>query len=134
MATWQLEAGRGDADLLLEAAHETYRARDMAGTARLAAGAWDIRPDATAGYLLGTAIGFLGRQEEADAILTAATELADDDEEYTRLVLSHSSVLSAGLGMPDAAIELLVRADAHVTSSAPEPLSSAAGASPGVPR
>ena len=117
VATWQLEAGLGDPALLLEAAHETYRARDMAGTARLAAGCWDIRPDATAGYLLGTAIGFLGRQDEADAILAAATELATDDEEYTRLVLSHSSVMSAGLGTPEAAIELLVRADAHVASS-----------------
>jgi DNA-binding CsgD family transcriptional regulator len=117
VATWQLEAGHGDADLLLQAAHRTYRARDMAGTARLAAGAWDIRPDATAGYLLGTALGFLGRQDEADAILTAATELAVNDEEYTRLVLSHSSVLSAGLGMPGAAIELLAAGDGRVNSA-----------------
>ena len=116
VATWQLESGHGDADLLLQAAHETYRARDMAGTARLAAGAWDIRPDATAGYLLGTALGFMGRQDEADAILTAATKLAVNDEEYLRVVLSHSSVLSAGLGMPDAAIALLAAGDARVTS------------------
>jgi DNA-binding CsgD family transcriptional regulator len=116
VATWQLEAGRADADLLIQAAHETYRARDMAGTARLAAGAWDTRPDATSGYLLGTAIGFMGRQDEADAVLKAATELATNDEEYTRLVLSHSSVLSAGLGMPHAAIALLASADSHVGS------------------
>ena len=114
VATWQLEAGRGDATLLLGAAHETYRARDMAGTARMAAGAWDVRPDATSGYLLGTAIGFMGRHDEADAILTAATELATNDEDYTRLVLAHSSVLSAGLGMPDAAIDLLAGAAEHV--------------------
>jgi DNA-binding CsgD family transcriptional regulator/tetratricopeptide (TPR) repeat protein len=116
LATWQLEAGQGDADLLLQAAHRTYRARDMAGTARLAAGAWDIRHDATAGYLLGTALGFLGRQDEADAILRAATELAVNDEEYTLLVLSHSSVLSAGLGMPDTAIALLAAGDGRVSS------------------
>ena len=115
IATWQLEAGQADPDLLLQAAHETYRARDMAGTARLAAGAWDARPDATAGYLLGTAIGFMGRQDEADAILQAATALATTDEERVRLVLSHSSVLSAGLGMPDAAIALLLAADERVT-------------------
>ena len=114
VATWQLEAGHGDAELLLKAAHETYRARDMAGTARLAAGAWDIRPDATAGYLLGTAIGFTGRHVEADAILGAATELAADDDEFARLVLAHSSVMSAGLGMPDAAIALLAAADERV--------------------
>ena len=114
VATWGLEAGRGDPDLLLKAAHETYRAKDMAGTARLAAGAWDLRPDARTGYLLGTAIGFLGRQDEADAILAAATELATNDEEYTRLVLAHSSVLSAGLGMPDAAIALLATAAERV--------------------
>jgi DNA-binding CsgD family transcriptional regulator len=118
VATWQLEAGTPDADLLLAAAHQTYRARDMAGTARLAAGAWDIRPDATAGYLLGTAIGFMGRQDEADAILSVASDLATNDEEYTRLALSHSSVLSAGLGMPDEAIDLLAKADARVTSEA----------------
>ena len=76
----------------------------------------DIRPDATSGYLLGTAIGFMGRQDEADAILKAATELATTDDEYTRLVLSHSSVLSAGLGMPDAAISLLAAGDVHVGS------------------
>jgi DNA-binding CsgD family transcriptional regulator len=116
VATWQLEAGQGDADLLLQAAHKTYRARDMAGTARLAAGAWDIRPEATGGYLLGTALGFLGRQDEADAILRAATKLAVNDEEYTRLVLSHSSVVSAGLGMPDAAIALLGAGDGRVSS------------------
>ena len=46
-----------DATLLLGAAHETYRARDMAGTARMAAGAWDVRPDATSGYLLGPPSG-----------------------------------------------------------------------------
>jgi DNA-binding CsgD family transcriptional regulator len=116
VATWQLEAGGGDADLLLKAAHETYRARDMAGTGRLAAGAWDAHPDATSGYLLGTAIGFMGRHDEADAILTAATELATNDDDYSRLVLSHSSVLSAGLGMPDAAIALLAAADEHVAA------------------
>lgn len=116
VATWQLEAGSADADLLLRAAHETYRARDMAGTARLAAGAWDARPDATSGYLLGTAIGFMGRHDEADAILAAATDLATNDDEYTRLILSHSSVLSAGLGRPEAAIDLLAAGDARVTS------------------
>jgi DNA-binding CsgD family transcriptional regulator/tetratricopeptide (TPR) repeat protein len=114
VATWQLEAGRGDSELLLSAAQETYRARDMAGTARLAAGAWDIKPDAITGYLLGTAIGFMGRHGEADAILSAATELATNDEDYTRLVLANSSVLSAGLGMPEAAIALLAAADEHV--------------------
>jgi DNA-binding CsgD family transcriptional regulator len=114
VATWQLEAGRGDPQLLLDAAHETYRARDMAGTARLAAGAWDLRPDAISGYLLGTAIGFMGRHGEADAILNAATELATNDEDYSRLVLANSSVLSAGLGMPDAAIDLLAAADKRV--------------------
>jgi DNA-binding CsgD family transcriptional regulator len=114
VATWQLEAGRGDPELLLSAAHETYRARDMAGTARLAAGAWDVQPDATSGYLLGTAIGFMGRHDEADAILSAATELATNDEDYARLVLANSSVLSAGLGMPEAAVALLAAADAHV--------------------
>jgi DNA-binding CsgD family transcriptional regulator len=114
VATWELEAGRGDVDLLRTVAQETYRARDMAGTARLAAGAWDIRPDATIGYVLGTAIGFMGRQEEADAILGAATELATTEDEYARLVLAHSSVLSAGLGMRDAAIALLAGADERV--------------------
>jgi DNA-binding CsgD family transcriptional regulator len=118
VATWRLEAGAPDADLCLRAAHETYRARDMAGTARLAAGAWDIRPDAMSGYLLGTAIGYMGRQDEADAVLKAATELATNDEEYTRLVVSHSSVLSAGLGMPDAAIALLAAGEHHVTTDA----------------
>jgi DNA-binding CsgD family transcriptional regulator len=118
VATWQLEAGTRDADLFSQAAHETYRARDMAGTARLAAGAWDIRPDAMSGYLLGTAVGFMGRQDEADAVLKAATELATTDEEYTRLVVSHSSVLSAGLGMPDAATALLAAGEQRVTSDA----------------
>lgn len=118
IATWQLEAGSADADLLLEAAHQTYRARDMAGTARFAAGAWDARPDATSGYLLGTAIGFMGRQDEADAILAAASDLATNDDEYTRLILSHSSVLSAGLGRPEAAIDLLASGDARVASDA----------------
>ncbi len=119
VATWQLEAGTGDADLLLRAAHETYRAFDMAGTGRLAAGAWDLRPSSTAGQLLATALGYMGRHEEADAILTAVTPLALDDADRARIALAHSTVLTAGLRMYDAGIALLSEAETRLQGDEP---------------
>jgi DNA-binding CsgD family transcriptional regulator len=123
VATWQLEAGSGDADRLQRAATETYHAGDMIGTARLAAGAWDIRPGPDAGLLLATALAYTGRHEEADAIFTASETLAADgvgadDATLARIAIVHAAVLSAGLGQPDAAIQLLTDVEASVKSPA----------------
>ena len=114
VATWQLEAGDGDAALLMRAATETYNAGDMIGTARLAAGSWDVQPTAHAGLLLGTALGYSGRYEESDAIFAAAAGLAGDDATRARVAMVHAAILSAGLGQPEAAIELLAEAEGAV--------------------
>ncbi|MFL5778699.1 MAG: AAA family ATPase, partial [Chloroflexota bacterium] len=118
VATWQLDAGDGDPDLLRRAATETRRAGDMGGTARLAAGAWDLRPDTDVAILLGTALGFSGRFEEADAIFAAAEELATDDPTLTRIAIVHVAILSAGLGQPQAAIALLTETEERVAGPA----------------
>jgi len=115
VATWQLDAGAGDPDLLRRAATETRRAGDMAGTARLAAGAWDLRPGPDIAVLLGTALGFSGRYEEADATFAAGAELADDDATITRIAVVHAAILSAALGQPEAAIALLAEVEDRVT-------------------
>ncbi len=114
VATWQLEAGSGDADLLRRAAGETYRAADMVGTARLAAGAWDIRPAADSGLLLATALAYTGAYAEADAIFSAAAGLAVDDATLTRIAVVHAAILSAGMGQPGVAIELLADVEQRV--------------------
>ncbi|MDP9483584.1 MAG: LuxR C-terminal-related transcriptional regulator, partial [Chloroflexota bacterium] len=116
VATWQLESGAGDPELLRRAATETYRAGDMGSTARLAVGAWDLRPDANLSTLLGTALGYSGRYAEADAIFAAGEELATDDAERTRVAVVHAAILSAGLGQPEAAIELLAETERRVVS------------------
>ena len=118
VATWQLDAGAGDPDLLRRAATETRRAGDMGGTARLAAGAWDLRPDTDVAVLLGTALGFSGRFEEADAIFAAGEELATDDPTLTRIAIIHAAILSAGLGQPTAGISLLTETEDRVTDAA----------------
>jgi DNA-binding NarL/FixJ family response regulator len=117
VVTWQLEAGAGDAASLLRAATETYRAGDMVGTARLAAGAWDRQRTAEAGLLLATALAYSGRYEEADAIFAAGADLASDDAMRTRIAIVHAAILSTGLGQPEAAIELLAATEARVRGS-----------------
>ena len=118
VATWQLDAGVGDPDLLRRAATETRRAGDMGGTARLAAGAWDLRPDTDVAILLGTALGFSGRFEEADAIFAAGEELAADDATLARIAIVHAAILSAGLGQPHAGIALLTQTEERVAGEA----------------
>jgi DNA-binding CsgD family transcriptional regulator/tetratricopeptide (TPR) repeat protein len=118
VATWQLEAGMGDATLLRRAAIETYRAGDMSGTARLAAGTWDITPDAEIATLLATALAYSGRYEEADAIFAAGAELATDEATMTRIAIVHAAILSAGLGQPEAAIALLTDVESRVRDAA----------------
>ena len=118
VATWQLEAGAGDPDLLRRAAGETYRAADMVGTSRLAAGAWDLRPTADTGLLLATALAYSGSYAEADAIFSAASALATDDATRTRIAVVHAAILSAGMGQPAAAIQLLADAEVHVAGAA----------------
>ena len=123
VATWQLEAGSGDADMLQRGATETYHAGDMIGTARLAAGAWDLRPGPDAGLLLATALAYTGHHQEADAIFAASEALAADratadDATLTRIAIVHAAVLSAGLGQPEAAIQLLTDVEGRVESPA----------------
>ncbi len=117
VATWQLEAGTGDPELIHRGASETYRAGDMAGTARLAAGAWDLRPDADVATLLATALAYMGRYEEADAIFAAGADLARDDATLARIAIVHAAILSAGLGQPDAAIQLLTDVEGRVAGA-----------------
>lgn len=115
VATWQLEAGHGDPDLLRRAATETYRAGDMRGTVRLAAGAWDRRPDADVALLLATALAYSGRYEEADATFAAGADLAADDPSLTRLTMVHAAILSAALGQPEAALSVLTDVERRIT-------------------
>jgi DNA-binding CsgD family transcriptional regulator len=107
VATWRLDAGSADAELLGLAAVETYRAGDMTSTARLAAGAWDRQPSGGIGLLLATSLAFTGRYAEADAIFAVARDLAEDEATRVRVVLVHAAILSSGLGRPDEAMTLL---------------------------
>jgi ATP/maltotriose-dependent transcriptional regulator MalT len=117
-ATWQLASGAPDVDLLRRAAAATYRAGDMTATARVASAAWDLAPDAEVGVLLGTALAFLGRYAEADAIFTATTERAGTEALRIRATLVHAAILGTGMGRSDAAMRLLL--DLEASASAEE--------------
>ena len=105
VATWQLEAGTGDPELLRRAATETYRASDMAGTARFAAGAWDLHPDADLATLLATALAYMGRLRGGGRDLRRrARPSRRDDATLDPDPIVHAAIRPAGLGQPDAAI------------------------------
>ncbi len=83
-----------DRELLMRAAEETHAMLDMAGTARMARGAWDRRPDVRSGVLSGVALTLLGRTHEAEAMLAAARDCAGTPVERAIAEVHRSFVLS----------------------------------------
>src|SRR5690606_14967041 len=75
VATWRLDAGRPvDPELLESAAVLARCASDPPLTARLASAAERLDPTLRAGALHGEALHQLGRWQESEAVLGAATE------------------------------------------------------------
>jgi len=114
VASWRLDAGSADAELLARAAAETYRAGDMTSTARLAAGAWDRAPSGGIGLLLATSLAFSGRYAEADAIFAVAREIAEDETTRVRVAHVHAAILASGLGRAEEAMSMLTELERSV--------------------
>lgn len=140
VAIWRLAAGGDvDAGTALRAAEAAYRAGDHATAATLAAAAWEAKPSADAGHLHGLALSRMGRADEAEAALAAATELAfdttshdlsprdadlrdpadhdpDGDRIRTLVVLARTENLFRGCNDADGALALVQAAEATTSS------------------
>jgi DNA-binding CsgD family transcriptional regulator len=86
IATWRLEAtGRGDPDLLLQAARLARYGLSWRQAERLARAALASQPSAAAGLVLGESLYNLGSFDEAEEVLSAASARAVGDEEVVRI-------------------------------------------------
>lgn len=116
IARWCAETGDAiDADVLMKAAREALAALDLDLAAELAGRALDARP-LTAHLLLGEVLRLQARAEEAEAALSVAAALADDDEQIVRIAMWRSTLRAHHAGDPQGAIELLNAAAEHVAS------------------
>lgn len=118
VASWSLDTGEVDRETFLAAAHAAYRVLDMSEAAKYARAAWDAQPDYEAGFLLGSALSYLLRFAEADVILATTAKAASTPDERARALATHSTVLWAGLGLPEAAIDVLSAAAEELTGEA----------------
>jgi DNA-binding CsgD family transcriptional regulator len=117
IATWRLEAtGAADPELLLRAARVARHDRDFATAARLATASLASRPTAIGGLVLGEALHHLGRLEDAEAVLAAATDRTIDDAVLAPLASVRRRNLYVGCGRPDDA-EAIGRAAAATVRS-----------------
>jgi len=105
IATWRLEAtGRGDPDLLLRAAQLARYAQDFHQAAKLSRAALASEPSAAAGLVLGESLYNLGEFDEAEVVLSAATDRAEGDDDVVRIATVRRRNLSRGCLRTDAAV------------------------------
>jgi ATP/maltotriose-dependent transcriptional regulator MalT len=119
LATWRLEAtGRADPGLLLRAARLARYDHDFGQAATLARAALAAEPSAAAGLVLGESLYNLGSFEEAEAVLTAATERAAGDDEVVRVATVRRRNLFRGCRREADAVEVGRAAASRVASTA----------------
>ena len=108
VSAWALEAGvELPTDLILDATREALQAADAERAERLARAALARSPSAEASLLLGESLLARDRFEEADDVLAAAWEVADDDAVRARIVRLRVVALQEGLGRDDDAARVL---------------------------
>jgi ATP/maltotriose-dependent transcriptional regulator MalT len=108
VSAWALEAGvELPSDLILDATSEALQAADPERAERLARAALARSPSAEASLLLGESLLARDRFQEADDVLAAAWELADDDATRARIVRLRVVALQEGLGRGDEAARVL---------------------------
>jgi DNA-binding NarL/FixJ family response regulator len=118
VALWRLDGGGGSPDVLLEGAHEARFAFDIPLAERLARAAHAEQPTAESAHLLGETLDVLGRHEEAEALLAAASDLPADERQRALVAQARSSNLFRGLGRTAEAEAVL--ADALATTTDPD--------------
>ncbi len=117
-ASLRLQSGVNvDRELLMRAAAETHAMLDMAGTARMARGAWDRHPDLRSGLLTGIALTLLGQIHEAEAMLAAARDCAESPLGWAIAEVHRSFVLSQRAGSVAADSEATL--ESHFTGVVP---------------
>jgi DNA-binding CsgD family transcriptional regulator/tetratricopeptide (TPR) repeat protein len=115
-AVWRLEGG-GDirGDLAVTAGRIAFKSGDYDLAVRLAQLAWNAGHTADVGLLLGDALDYAGRHEEADAVLAQASPLADDDAARAAIALRQASNLFRALGRADEADRVIAKAVEQIT-------------------
>lgn len=116
---WRLDGGGDvDPDLVREAALHARFANDLATAARLAAVAFDARPEFTSGYLLSEVLYSLGRSDELAEVLLALDRLAGADDERAMVAAQRAFDLFWHMGEADAAHQALRDGAAQVAGDA----------------
>jgi DNA-binding CsgD family transcriptional regulator len=111
VAVWRLEGGGlADARTSVEAARLAFRSGQYELTARLARAAWERWALPEAAYLLGQALDYLGRNEEAEKMLATAWSQARDDRTRTDIALRRATNLFRTLDRADEADRVLTEA------------------------
>jgi DNA-binding NarL/FixJ family response regulator len=97
VAVWRLDGGGGKPDFIANAARSAFRADDYGLAERLGRAGWELWQRADAALVLGEALDLLGRADEADVILAAASPHATTDQVRTSLAVRRASLLFRSL-------------------------------------
>ena len=116
VAVWRLDGGGGGRlETTLAAARTALKTEDYELTIRLARSAWDRWRSLDAALLLGDALDFAGRSQEALDLLGTASSLATTDPELTKLTMRQASALFISFGDAEGSTRLVDEARAVVT-------------------
>ena len=114
VATWQLEGGTVDPDVLASAANAARFAGDHALAERLARTAWEHGRVFAAASVLIAVLGYLGRHEEAAEWATAIDGQDLTEEQRTSLEILRAETYFWGLGRADDARRVIGDALGHI--------------------
>ncbi len=116
VAVWRLEGGGdGQIEITQAAARTALRMEDYALAVRLSRSVWDKAPSVDTAIVLGEALDFLGQCRDADEVLAAATPMATNDWELTKLSVRRAAALFRSLGEAERADDVIDEAMASVT-------------------
>jgi DNA-binding CsgD family transcriptional regulator/tetratricopeptide (TPR) repeat protein len=94
LATWRLESGsRAEPELLLAAARQAMAVNDTPLTCRICEASWAAAPSIEVGGIYSYALCDLGQFDEADAVLTAAADLVQRDEDRVMVTSIRAELL-----------------------------------------
>ncbi|HEY1827267.1 MAG TPA: helix-turn-helix transcriptional regulator, partial [Acidimicrobiales bacterium] len=113
VAVWRLDGGGGSADAIAAAARRAFRSEDYELAERLGRAGWERWQRTDAAFVLGEVLDLLGRADEADEILAAASEVVTSDNELTSLAIRRASLLFRS-GRPEDAEAVVAEAMARV--------------------
>jgi DNA-binding NarL/FixJ family response regulator len=111
LATWRLEAGDYDADLMLRAAAQARARCDYGLAERLLSAGIEVGGGGEAALLSGQLLYLQGRHHEAEARLAPLSALASDDAARGRVAATRVDNLWYGLGRRDQAVQAAAEAE-----------------------